>query len=42
VFTVESLGRYLMHDIVHHLVDVEQGFAALGVDRPAGRARRPT
>jgi DinB superfamily len=33
VFTVDSLGRYLVHDIVHHLVDVEQGFAALGVDR---------
>lgn len=33
VFTVESLGRYLAHDIVHHLVDVDQGFAVLGVDR---------
>jgi hypothetical protein len=33
VFTVDSLGRYLLHDVVHHLVDVEQGFAALGVDR---------
>jgi hypothetical protein len=32
-FTVESLGRYLLHDLVHHLDDVERGFAALGVDR---------
>ena len=23
VFTVESLGRYLMHDPVHHLWDVD-------------------
>ena len=28
-FTVESLGRYMVHDPVHHVWDVEQGFAAL-------------
>lgn len=28
-FTVESLGRYMLHDPVHHLWDVEQGFEAL-------------
>lgn len=32
-FTVESLGRYMLHDVVHHLDDVTRGFAALGVDR---------
>jgi hypothetical protein len=32
-FTVESLGRYMLHDVVHHLDDVERGFAALGLDR---------
>ena len=29
VFTVESFGRYLVHDPVHHVWDVEQGYAAL-------------
>jgi hypothetical protein len=29
-FTVESFGRYLVHDPIHHVHDVEQGFAALG------------
>lgn len=28
-FTVESFARYLIHDPVHHLDDVERGFAAL-------------
>lgn len=28
-FTVESLGVYLLHDPVHHLWDVEAGFAAI-------------
>ena len=32
-FTVESFGRYLLHDPIHHLQDVAEGFAAL-----AGRA----
>jgi hypothetical protein len=31
--TVESFGRYLLHDPIHHLQDVAEGFAAL-----AGRA----
>lgn len=29
-FTVESLGRYMVHDPVHHVWDVEQGYLALG------------
>ena len=29
VFTVESFGRYLVHDPVHHVWDVEQGYARL-------------
>lgn len=28
-FTVESMGAYLLHDPVHHLWDVEQGFEAI-------------
>jgi DinB superfamily len=32
-FTVDSLGRYMLHDLVHHLDDVARGFAVLGVDR---------
>ena len=28
-FTVESFARYFLHDPVHHLVDVDNGFAAL-------------
>ena len=28
-FTVESIGRYALHDPVHHLWDVEQGFERL-------------
>ena len=29
-FTVDSFGRYLLHDIVHHVDDVRRGFARLG------------
>lgn len=29
VFTVETFGRYLVHDPVHHVWDVEQGYARL-------------
>jgi hypothetical protein len=29
LFTIESFGRYLVHDPVHHVWDVEQGYAAL-------------
>jgi len=29
-FTVESFARYLIHDPVHHVYDVESGFARLG------------
>jgi hypothetical protein len=32
-FTIESFGRYFLHDPIHHLQDVADGFAAL-----AGRA----
>jgi hypothetical protein len=32
-FTVESFGRYFLHDPVHHLVDVRRGF-----DDLAGRS----
>ena len=28
-FTVESFGRYFVHDPVHHIVDVQRGLAAL-------------
>jgi hypothetical protein len=28
-FTTETFARYLMHDPVHHLHDVERGFARL-------------
>lgn len=29
VFTIETFGRYLVHDPVHHVWDVEQGYAKL-------------
>jgi hypothetical protein len=29
-FTVETFARYLIHDPVHHVVDVERGYATLG------------
>jgi hypothetical protein len=32
-FTVESFARYLIHDPVHHLHDVQEGFAMLGGSR---------
>lgn len=28
-FTVESIGLYALHDVTHHVVDVEAGYAAL-------------
>ena len=28
-FTIESFARYLIHDPIHHLHDVQKGFAAL-------------
>ena len=28
-FTVESFGRYLLHDPMHHIVDVQRGYEAL-------------
>jgi hypothetical protein len=28
-FTVESFGRYFLHDPMHHIVDVQQGFKVL-------------
>jgi hypothetical protein len=31
-FTVESFGRYFLHDLVHHIVDVQQGFEVLKGD----------
>ena len=32
-FTVESFGRYLLHDPVHHLWDVETDFEAIAEAR---------
>ena len=29
-FTIDSFTRYLVHDPVHHVWDVEQGYAAIG------------
>jgi hypothetical protein len=29
LFTVESFGRYFLHDPIHHVVDVRRGFDAL-------------
>lgn len=31
-FTVESLARYLLHDVTHHVWDVEEGYEALTED----------
>jgi hypothetical protein len=28
-FTVDSFGRYVLHDLVHHLVDVRHGYESL-------------
>jgi len=34
-FTVESITRYMIHDVVHHLADAEAGFAAINkADNP--------
>ncbi len=37
-FTVDALVRYLLHDVTHHVVDVERGYEALtvGDDEPEG------
>lgn len=35
-FTVETFARYLLHDPVHHLVDVRRGYERLAADTPAG------
>ena len=32
-FTVESFGRYYLHDLMHHLVDVRHGFEVLEIGR---------
>jgi hypothetical protein len=32
-FTVETLGKYLLHDPTHHVWDVERGYSAFG-ERP--------
>jgi hypothetical protein len=29
LFDVESFGRYFLHDLVHHIADVQHGFAVL-------------
>ncbi|HEV3309827.1 MAG TPA: DinB family protein [Chloroflexota bacterium] len=36
VFTIDSFSRYLLHDPVHHIQDVERGYALLAT---AGSAR---
>jgi hypothetical protein len=33
-FTTESFGRYLTHDPIHHLYDVDRGFVRLASDGP--------
>jgi hypothetical protein len=33
-FTVDSFARYLLHDVVHHVWDVEQGYALLSSSVP--------
>ena len=35
-FTIESFARYFVHDPIHHLDDVEQGFAAIGAEAGYG------
>jgi hypothetical protein len=40
-FTVESLGRYFLHDVYHHRWDVEQGYEAIAeYDKAKAKARR--
>lgn len=31
-FTIESFGKYVLHDLMHHIVDVRRGYAALSGD----------
>lgn len=38
-FTVETFARYFIHDPVHHLVDVDDGFAVLGRGAEASPGR---
>jgi hypothetical protein len=38
-FTVETFARYFLHDPVHHLVDVDDGFAVLGRGAGASSGR---
>ena len=33
VFTIDSFARYFVHDPIHHVDDVEKGFAAMGAGR---------
>lgn len=33
-FTVESFARYLIHDPIHHVDDVEKGYARLATNSP--------
>ncbi len=33
-FTVESFARYFLHDPIHHLADVREGFARIGPPSP--------
>jgi hypothetical protein len=41
VFTVDALARYMLHDVTHHLWDVEQGYEAItAADKAARKARR--
>jgi len=35
-FTIDSFARYFIHDPVHHLDDVEKGFAAIGAEAGDG------
>ncbi len=38
-FTVESFARYMLHDVTHHLWDVEQGYQAIReADQPSDEA----
>lgn len=35
-FTVDTFARYLLHDPVHHLWDVEQGYVTIATSLPPG------
>jgi SAM-dependent methyltransferase len=41
-FTVESIGRYHLHDVVHHLWDVAGALTVAGYDRQAAAYRAAT